>query len=217
MTRHKHAQTGLVTPPLPQLLLTAALRMLAMLVHNVASTLQMTRRRTRVNATRATPTDLPQAKIDTQPKEPNSAAQHHSPPSSAHPEQRSFAARPSKDERVLTTPSVSLASRTIHLPQCSALMEANRAPMPATKGNCLHHSKSGRGGSPHLRGETEGAVPYTPNPGSGPSVRVPREGGDPDSSPESTRNAHKIASRRLWIPAFAGDAAVEPARAQSLT
>ncbi len=112
MTRHKHAQTGLVTPQLPQLLLTAALRMLAMLVHIVASTLQMIRRRTRVNATRATPTDLPRAKTDTQSKETNAVQQDS--PTSAHPEQRSSAARPSKHERVLTavshTPSGSVNS-----------------------------------------------------------------------------------------------------------
>ena len=45
MTRHKHAHTGLVTPQLPQLLLIAVLRLLAMLVSSVSSTLQMTRRR----------------------------------------------------------------------------------------------------------------------------------------------------------------------------
>ena len=93
MTRHKHAQTGLVTPQLPQLLLTAVLRMLAMLVLHVASTLQMIRRRAAVNATQPTPTDLPQAKTDTH--QETNAAQQSSP----------------------TTPSVSLGSRqAIHLP-----------------------------------------------------------------------------------------------------
>ena len=65
MTRHKHAQTGLVTPQLPQLLLTAVLRAFAMLVLNVASTLQMIRRHDRVNATRAMPTVLPRVTSDT--------------------------------------------------------------------------------------------------------------------------------------------------------
>ncbi len=74
MTRHKHAHIGLLTPPLPQLLLTAVLHVFAMLVLHVASTLEMIRRRTRVNATRATPTDLPQAKTDTQPKETHPVA-----------------------------------------------------------------------------------------------------------------------------------------------
>ena len=109
MTRHKHAHTGLVTPQLPQHWLTAALRMLAMLVHNVGSTLQMTRRRTRVNATRTTPTDLPREPTDTQSKETPSAAKHSSSPHSAHPEQRSKAARPSKGERVLTEAGQALA------------------------------------------------------------------------------------------------------------
>src|SRR6185369_10784091 len=49
------------------------------LVLNVASTLRMIRRREAVNATRATPADLPQAKTDTQSKETNPAAQHRSP------------------------------------------------------------------------------------------------------------------------------------------
>ena len=65
MTRHKHAQTGLVTPQLPQLLLTAVLRAFAMLVHYVASTLQMIRRREVVNATQPTPTVLPRMTNDT--------------------------------------------------------------------------------------------------------------------------------------------------------
>ncbi len=163
MTRHKHAQTGLVTPSPLDHWIDATLHVLAMLVLHVASTLQMIRRRTRVNATRATPTDLPQAKTDTQSKETTSAAKHRSPPQSAHAEQARFASRPSKHERVLTAPSVSHATRAIHLPQCSALMEANRAPMRATKGNCLHQLKTGGGGSPRLRGETEGALAPTPN------------------------------------------------------
>ena len=154
MTRHKTAQTGLGTPQLPQLLLTAALRAFAMLVLNVASTLQMIRRRDAVIGTQPTPTDLPRAKADTH--QETTAAQQSSPIALILSSARS--ARPSKDEGVLTTPSVSLGSRqAIHLPQCFALMEANRAPMPATKGNCLHHSQSGGGGSPRLRGETEGA------------------------------------------------------------
>ena len=79
MTRHKHAQTGLVTPSLPQHWLTATLRMLAMLVLNVASTLQMIYRREAVNGTQPTPTDLPKAKTDTQSQKANNAAQQSSP------------------------------------------------------------------------------------------------------------------------------------------
>jgi len=78
MTRHKHAQTGLVTPQLPQQWLTAALRVFAMLVHYVASTLQMIRRHARVNATRAMPTVLPRVKTDTI-KEPQSVAASDTP------------------------------------------------------------------------------------------------------------------------------------------
>ena len=109
MTRHKHAHTGLVTPQLPQHWLTAALRMLAMLVLNVASTLQMTRRLIRVNATRATPAVLPRETTDTQSKETTPAAEHSSPRHSAHPEQARHAGRPSKDERVLTEASQAMA------------------------------------------------------------------------------------------------------------
>ena len=160
MTRHKHAQTGLVTPSPLDRWIDAALRVFAMLVLHVASTLQMIRRRETVNATQPTPTVLPQAKTDTH-QETNPAAQHRSHLTSAHAEQRSFAARPSKHERVLTTPSVSLGSRqAIHLPQCSALMEANRASLRATKGNCLHHSKSGGGGLRALARKTEEAPPH---------------------------------------------------------
>ncbi len=84
MTRHKHAQTGLVTPQLPQLLLTAVLRAFAMLVLHVASTLQMIRRREPVNATQPMPTDLPQAKTDTQPKETHPVAASDPPHPCAH-------------------------------------------------------------------------------------------------------------------------------------
>ncbi len=66
MTRHKHAQTGLGTPQLPQLLLTAVLRAFAMLVQSVVSTFQMNR----LNVTRDwhTPDDeaaLPRVTSDT--------------------------------------------------------------------------------------------------------------------------------------------------------
>jgi len=74
-----------------------------MLVHLVASTLQMTR--TRVNATRAAPAVLPRETTDIQVKETAPAADHNSPTHGAHPEQARFAGRPSKDERVLTEAS----------------------------------------------------------------------------------------------------------------
>ena len=100
MTRHKHAHT--VTPQLPQHWLTAALRAFAMLVLHVASTLQMICRRRPVIGTQDMPSALPKVKTDTQSKETLSAAEHSSPPHSAHPEQARFASRPSKDERDTT-------------------------------------------------------------------------------------------------------------------
>jgi hypothetical protein len=155
MTRARNHANGVRSPSLPQLWLTAMLRAFVELVLNVASTFRMKDRRSPVNATPTTPLNLPQRTTDTH--QETNAVQQDSPPialilSSAR------SARPSKDEGVLTTPSVSLGSRqAIHLPQCCALMEANSAPSLATKGNCLHHSQSGGGGSPRLRGETEGA------------------------------------------------------------
>ncbi|RYZ05045.1 MAG: hypothetical protein EON61_14635 [Alphaproteobacteria bacterium] len=63
MTRHKHAHT--VTPQLPQHWLTAALRAFAMFVLNVASTLQMIRRRVPAIGTQDMPTRLPRETTDT--------------------------------------------------------------------------------------------------------------------------------------------------------
>jgi len=74
MTRHKHAHTGLVTPSPLDRWIDATLCVFAMLVHYVASTLQMIRRHDRVNATRAMPVVLPRAKTDTQQQEPQSVA-----------------------------------------------------------------------------------------------------------------------------------------------
>jgi hypothetical protein len=132
MTRHKTAQTGLGTPQPRQLWLTAVLRAFAMLVLNVASTLQMIRRRAAVMGTQPTPAVLPRAKTDTH--QETTAVPQDSP----------------------TTPSVSHAPRAIHLPQRYALMEATQR-TAATKGNCLHHSKSGGGGLRALARKTKGA------------------------------------------------------------
>ena len=114
MTRHKHARTGLGIPQLPQHWLTAVLRMLAMLVHNVASTLQMICRHDPVIGTQATPADLPQAKTDTQLKETPPAANPSSPKALNLRDRRHTArtadiprAIVSKDEGVLTTLSPS--------------------------------------------------------------------------------------------------------------
>ncbi len=157
MTPTQTRANGLGTPRLPQFWLTVALRLFVELVLNVASTFRMKARRSPVIGTPTTPPNLPERTTDTQSKETQTAVQPDS-LNSAHAEQRSSAARPSKHERVLTTPSVSLGSRQAsHLPQCSALMEATQRTV-ATKGNCLHQLKTGGGGSPRLRGETEGAL-----------------------------------------------------------
>ena len=99
MTRHKHAHTGLVTPQLPQLLLTAVLRVIAMLVSSVRSTLQMITRRPTVNATQTMPAGLPRETSDTN-QETNTAAQHRSPIALMVSSTRSV--RPSNHEGVLT-------------------------------------------------------------------------------------------------------------------
>ena len=140
MTRHKHAHTGLVTPQLPQLLLTAVLRLFAMLVSSVVSTLQMIVRHGPVIGTQPMLSDLPRETHDTL-KEQTAAPQSSS-LNSAHGEQRSFAARPSNHERVLTTvshtspsPSVSHATRAIHLPLLRRWRQE-------AEGNCLHQCEA---------------------------------------------------------------------------
>ena len=100
MTRHKHTHTGLVTPSPLDRWIDATLRLFAMLVLNVVSTVQMFARRPDVNATRQMPVALPGMKTDTS-KEPPAVQQDSSLPS-AHAEQRSSAARPSKHARGLT-------------------------------------------------------------------------------------------------------------------
>jgi len=86
--------------------------MLAMLVLNVASTLQMICRREAVNATQPTPTDLPKAKTDTQSKETNPAVQPDSP--SALILSSTQSVRPSKDGGVLTSASYKLPQHREH-------------------------------------------------------------------------------------------------------
>ena len=121
MTRHKHTHTGLVTPSPLDRWIDATLRLFAMLVLNVAATLRMIPRRGPVIGTQAMPMALPRETHDTF-KEPQ-AVQQDSPSISAHAEQRSSAARPSKHARGLTdmshtspSPSVSLTTSAIHLP-----------------------------------------------------------------------------------------------------
>ena len=80
MTRHKHTHTGLVTPQLPQLWLTAVLQLFAMLVFSVASTFQMKQLPSRRDW--HTPDDeaaLPRVKTDTLDKETQSVAASDTP------------------------------------------------------------------------------------------------------------------------------------------
>ncbi len=74
MTRHTYAQTGLVTPSPLDRLIDAMLRVFAMLMSSVRSTLQMPRRHPPVNATQAMPAGLPRETSDTSNKE------HHAVP-----------------------------------------------------------------------------------------------------------------------------------------
>ena len=118
------------------------LRAFVELVLNVVSTLRM--RPSRLPAechTDVPPAALPGEANDTCNKEPPAVPQDSS-PISAHAEQRSFAARPSKHARGLTvmshtspSPSVSLAPQAIHLP----LLRMGRQ---AAEGNCLHQCEA---------------------------------------------------------------------------
>ncbi len=105
MLRMTPAQTrasGLGNPSLPQLWLTAMLRMLVELVRNVASTLQMTRRRLAAEChSDVTPTDLPRETSDTF-QETHPAAQHRSLIALILRDREAII---SKDEGVLTTVS----------------------------------------------------------------------------------------------------------------
>ena len=135
MTRHKHAQTGLVTPQLPQLLLTAVLRAFAMLVHYVVSTLQMIRRPDRVNATRAMPAVLPRAKTDT--TKETVAVPHDSP--LALILSSTLRVRPSKDEGVLTNASHKPQQRehSIHLARPSLRSSRRKSGPRASRVLCI--------------------------------------------------------------------------------
>ncbi|MDP3495444.1 MAG: hypothetical protein Q8R82_20240, partial [Hyphomonadaceae bacterium] len=149
---------GLVIPPLPQLLLTAVLRVFAMLVSNVVSTFQMRARRLPVIGTRMMPDALPRVKTDTI-KDP-AAANHRSPIALILSSARS--ARPSKDEGVLTTlshtsssPSVSRAAHAIHLPLLRMGRQTTGALPPSVR-------STGGGGVRALARMTEGAHPRRP-------------------------------------------------------
>ena len=113
MTRHKHTHIGLVTPSPLDRWIDATLRVLAMLVHCVLSTLQMIRRRDAVNATQPTPAVLPRVKTDT-------IKEHPAAPQSSYPIAlmlRSAASlRVSKHEGVLTHASHKLQQQWDRFP-----------------------------------------------------------------------------------------------------
>ncbi len=153
MTPAQTRANGLGNPSLPQLWLTAMLRMLVELVRNVVSTFQM--RSFPLKRDWHTPDDeaaLPRVKTDTH-QEANTAAQHRSPIALILSSAQS--ARQSKHEGVLATvshaspsPSVSHATRAIHLPLLRRWRTRHEGKSSTAAG--------GGGGSPRLRGETEG-------------------------------------------------------------
>ena len=125
MTRHKHTHTGLVTPSLPQLLLTAMLHLFAMLVSSVASTLQMTRRRLAAEChSDVTPAGLPRETSDT--NQETTAAQHSSPITLILRDREAIV---SKDEGVLTPVS---QTHNGSVPKVRVPGES-RGPVPDTK------------------------------------------------------------------------------------
>ena len=159
---------GLGNPSLPQLWLTAMLRMLVELVRNVASTFQMTRRRLAAEChSDVTPTDLPRVTSDTI-KEYHLAAQHRSPlafilrvakRSSRRSERRSakrtnWSGAPIRAANaeaiakagVLTAVSHTSPSRPLRVRSTSPCQPGGgkRASVltAATKGNCLHQCEA---------------------------------------------------------------------------
>ena len=154
------------------------LRVLAMLVLNVAATLQMIRRHGPVIGTQAMPSDLPRETHDTLKETP--AVQQDSRQALMLSSTRSV--RPSKHEGGLTTvshispsPSVSLTTSAIHLPLYRIALRSGHFEIARSHGDRVGRWRQtrlggiastafgGGGGSPRLRGETEGALRPTPN------------------------------------------------------
>ena len=156
MTPVQTRANGFGTPSLPQLLLTAMLRMLAELVLNVASTLQMIRRREAVNATQPAPAGLPRGTSET--NQETFTAQHRSPIALMLRRPKGV----SRNEGVLTSvshtspsPSVSLAPQAIHLP----LLRRWRQTAHRRDEGELPPSVRSTGGGGSMRSiETEGAA-----------------------------------------------------------
>jgi len=170
MTQARTHANEVGSPSLPQPWLDALLRLFVELVQNVVATLWMRRSGQTcdwhtdpiVNALPAETTDPTKDPHAVQPDSPIAL----------------MLRRPkavSKHEGVLTTvshtspsPSVSHATRAIHLP----LLRRWRTRLRGTSSTAF----GGGGGSPRLRGETEGA--RQEHNGSGPKVRIPRLRGE---------------------------------------
>ena len=137
MTRHKHTHTGLVTPSPLDRWIDATLRAFAMLVHYVASTLQMRARRLPVIGTRTMPDALPRVTSDTQQQETKPAAQHRSPIALILSSTQSV--RPSKDEGVLTNASHKPQQRehSIHLARPSLRSSRRKSGPRASRVLCI--------------------------------------------------------------------------------
>jgi hypothetical protein len=152
MTRHKHTHTGLVTQSPLDRWIGAMLRVFAMLVFNVASTLQMTIRRPPVNATRKMPAGLLGETSDTY-QETRPAAPHSQRPialmvSSTH------SVRLSNHEGVLTTRATPTASFSASCRE-SELAQSREDQLTVP----LVPTKVGTQGSPRSLSGPEAALP----------------------------------------------------------
>ena len=203
MTRHRHAQTGLVTPSPLDRWIDATLRVFAMLVLNVASTFQMEQLRPKRDW--HTPYDeaaLPRVKTDTH-KEQH-AAQHRSQVALMVSSTQSV--RPSNHERVLTapSPSVSLAPQAIHLP---LLRRWRQTALRRDEGELPPSVRStGGGGLRALARKTEGALS---NHRAYPSLRSSRRKSGPRAS--RVMCVESGPHQQPWIPACAGMSGTRPA------
>ena len=192
---HAH---GFGTPSHSQLWLTAMLRTFVELVLNVVSTLPMIRRRGPVIGTQVMPAALPRETNDILKEQ--QAVQQDSSLDSAHGEQRSFAARPSNHERVLTnvshtspSPSVPLASQAIHLPLLRRWRQEIGGELPPSV------RSTGGVGLRTLARKTEGASH---------EFRSSRR----KSGPRASRAMCVTGLRKQpWIPACAGMSGTRPA------
>ncbi len=165
MTPAQTRANGLGNPSLPQLWLTAMLRMLVVLVRNVVSTFQMRSFPLKRDwHTRDDEAPLPRVKTDTF-KEPKTVPQDGPLTAVSY---------------TSPSPSVSLAAQAIHLPLLRRWRTRHEGKSSTAAG--------GGGGSPRLRGETEGGKPHSQRK----RTRGTRPRRRPGSSPRhKAREAHK--------------------------